>query len=221
MEEKLEYLKAQLMTMIDLVRSQVTLAHQAFLLLDKDYAREVLHYEARVNSLEMSIDRDCEYLLNRHRIQGGRLRFIISALKINIQLERIGDHADMMGRIVLQRDTKFPDDLLQQVQLQEMFHLVIMILNDATQGYNFEDVEVARGVFAKEARLREITARATPILVAYAEQHETDIALYLHLASYIQKMERIAELTKNITEETIYYLGRTVDKHSTKQTGKP
>ena len=88
MEEKLEYLKAQLMTMIDLVRSQVTLAHQAFLLLDKDYAREVLHYEARVNSLEMSIDRDCEYLLNRHRIQGGRLRFIISALKINIQLER-------------------------------------------------------------------------------------------------------------------------------------
>ena len=115
MENKLDYLKAQIMTMMDLVRTQVTKAHKAFMHIDKDLAREVLHYENRVNALELSIDGDCEHLFERSRLRGVELRFALSSLKVNTQLERIGDHADMMGRIVLLLENKYDAALLEEI----------------------------------------------------------------------------------------------------------
>lgn len=206
METKLDHLKAQIMTMMDLVRTQVTKAHKAFVVIDKDLAREVLHYENRVNALEMSIDGDCERLFERTRLRGTDLRFALSSLKVNTQLERIGDHADMMGRIVLLLKLPYSDEILKELRVTDIFHFVILMLNDAAQGFNFEDVNASRKVFAHDAKLREISSKSTPIIVRHAEENPDKFEHFVYLTSYIQKMERIGELTKNIAEETVFYL---------------
>jgi phosphate transport system protein len=219
MDNKLEYLKAQIMGMLDIVRLQITKAHTGFVQHDRDLARDVLHYEVRVNALELSIDRDCESLFMLHRLQGSRLRFVLATLKINTQLERIGDHAEMMGRITLQRQKKFkyPPELLEKLGLQEQFNLVIRMLNDSGQGYNFEDKTFSHHIFAQEARLRELVAASTPHIVQFAQADIANLEQYLLLTSYIQKMERMGELTKNIAEETIFYLDESILRHSDKK----
>jgi phosphate transport system protein len=217
MENKLDHLKAQVMTMMDLVRTQVTKAHKAFTALDSDVAREVLHYENRVNALELSIDGDCERLFERTRLRGVELRFALSSLKVNTQLERIGDHADMMARTVLLLEQPYSEELLNELRITDMFHLVILMLNDASQGFNFEEVNFSRRVFTHDAKLREISIKTTPIIVKYAKENPALFEQFLHLTSYIQKMERIGELTKNIAEETVFYLEQRIVRHKDKR----
>jgi phosphate transport system protein len=202
--------------MMDLVRTQVSKAHLAFENLDRDTAREVMHYENRVNALEMSIDGDCEQLFQHSRLRNVSLRFVLTCLKVNTQLERIGDHADMMARVTLQRQEAYPSTLLEQLQLTPIFYFLIMMLNDAAQGFNFEDANFSRRVFTNDAQLREITSKMMPIIVQYGEGNPKKIQEILLLTSYIQKMERIGELTKNIAEETIFYLEKSVLRHKDK-----
>jgi phosphate transport system protein len=173
----------------------------------------VLHYENRVNALEMSIDGDCEHLFERTRLRGVDLRFALSSLKVNTQLERIGDHADMMGRIVLLLEQPYSDEILKELRVTDIFHFVILMLNDAAQGFNFEDVNASRKVFTHDAKLREISSKSTPIIVKYARENPDNFEHFVHLTSYIQKMERIGELTKNIAEETVFYLEQRVVRH--------
>ena len=87
------------------------------------------------------------------------------------------------------------------------------MLNDAAQGFNFEDVNASRKVFAHDAQLREISNKSTPIIVKYAKENPDNFEQFVHLTSYIQKMERIAELTKNIAEETVFYLEQRMIRH--------
>ncbi|MEY4926873.1 MAG: hypothetical protein RI894_1309, partial [Bacteroidota bacterium] len=167
---------------------------------------EVLHYEVRVNALETSIDKDCEHILKTHRLRDETLRFVLSVLKVNTQCERIGDHAYMMANIVSQLPNSFDRNLVQALQVQEMFNCLVLMLNDAAQGFNFEDTDSARRVMAHDARLREIGSKAVPLIIAQAQKDSENIENYFQLMAYVQKMERMGELTKNIGEETVFYL---------------
>ncbi len=194
------------MTMMDMVRLQLTKSHKAFLEYDLTLVREVLHYELRVNALETSIDKDCERILETHRLRTETLRFVLSVLKVNTQCERIGDHAYMMANIVAQLPNSFDRSLVEALQVQEMFNCLVLMLNDAAQGFNFEDTDSSRRVLAHDARLRAIGAKAVPLIIAQAKKDPEHVEDYFLLVAYVQKMERMGELTKNIGEETIFYL---------------
>lgn len=206
MYQKLDSLKGQLMTMMDMVRLQLTKSHKAFLEHDLALAREVMHFELRINALELSIDSDCEELFAKHRLQHETLRFVLSVLKVNTQCERIGDHANMMAAIVHRLPHSFDVALVEALQVQEMFNCIVLMLNDAAQGFNFEDIDSSRRVLMNELRLRNIAKKAAPLIIEQATKDPENMANYFQLMAYMQKMERMGELTKNIAEETIAYL---------------
>ena len=215
-ENRIEYLKDQIMTMMDLVRLQLGKAYQAFLTGDKDLAGEIIHYENRVNGLELSIDADCETIFNKHHLQGTKLRFILSALKINTQLERIGDHAEISARFVIELHEVLPPELLERAKLNEIWALVMSMISDISQGFNFESGEFSRLVFAKEINLREKVQESINLLMKDAEGSPTELRKYFYLISFIRACERVGELTKNIAEETIFYLDARILRHRDK-----
>ena len=220
LESELQRLKDQVIDMMYLVRNQLLKSKEAFITLDKDLAREIIHYETRVNATELSIDKDCEKILALFNPVAIDLRFVIASLKVNTQLERMGDHAEAMAKYVLVLDKPYEKDLLKDVRFVEMFDTVLSMIDDAIHAFNFENTKLARWVFGKDATVNEINETTPKLIANYAQKHPKKIDKYLLLFSTIKKIERIGDLSKNIAEETIFYTEAKVLKHQKKQNDK-
>src|SRR5882757_8275140 len=106
LEIELKQLKVEIINMWSLVHSQVVKSNVAMVNFDKNLAREVVSREKRVNGVELKIDRDCENIFALLTPVAVDLRFVLAVLKINSNLERIGDIADGICRYVV--DSKAP-----------------------------------------------------------------------------------------------------------------
>lgn len=216
LEAELQRLKDQIIDMMYLVRNQLLKAKEAFINLDKDLAREIIHYETRVNATELSIDKDCEKILALFNPVAIDLRFVIASLKVNTQLERMGDHAEGMSVYVTRLEEAYEADLLKELRFKEMFDTVLSMIDDAIHAFNFENTKLARWVFGKDATANEINRNAAAIISKYAKKNPSKIDKYLLLFSTIKKIERVGDLAKNIAEETIFYTEAKVLKHKKK-----
>src|SRR5690348_2078081 len=99
-ETEIAAIKNEVINMWRLVRSQLMKAYEALITNNKDLAHEVMAMEKRVNALELKIDRDCENIFALHCPVAIDLRFLLAVLKINNNLERIGDIADGIARYI-------------------------------------------------------------------------------------------------------------------------
>src|SRR5436189_1086180 len=100
-------LKQEAVDMFELVITQLSKARAALLNYDKELAREVTFNEKRVNALELKIDKDCENIFALMNPVAIDLRFVLAVLKINSNLERIGDIADGIARYVSESENAF------------------------------------------------------------------------------------------------------------------
>src|SRR5579859_4511979 len=149
-ETELQLLKVEVNNMWALVQSQMTNARLAFLNFDKDLARAVVQKEKRVNGSELKIDRDCENIFALFCPVAIDLRFLLAVLKINSNLERIGDIADGIAKYILSAEAPFKEGLLKGSHILEMYEEAISILEDTQSAFEKEDTILARGVFKKD-----------------------------------------------------------------------
>src|SRR6187549_3428629 len=91
---EIKRLKGEVIEMCELINSQMTKSREAFMKMDREISREVNFNEKRVNALELKIDKDCENIFALFNPVAIDLRFVLAVLKINYNLERIGDIAD-------------------------------------------------------------------------------------------------------------------------------
>ena len=213
LDVELKRLKDESVELFELVISQLRKGRIALLDFDKDLAREVNFNEKRVNALELKIDKDCENIFALFNPVAIDLRFVLAVLKINSNLERIGDIADGIARYVIEADAPFHGDLLKVTRLDEMYTLAIEMLEDVRKCFNEEDTRLARGVFKKDDVLDDINGSANRVVEALIRKEAEHIAPALHIISTIRKLERTGDQVKNIAEEIIFYLEAKVLKH--------
>ena len=199
-----------------LVNSQLVKARTALFNFDKDLAREVILKEKRVNGAELKIDRDCENIFALYSPVAIDLRFLLAVLKINSNLERIGDIAEGIAKYVLEAGTPFTPEILKATQVVEMYNESMIMLEDTEAAFANEDTVIARGVFKKDEFLDNINVNANELIEAYLEDYPKDIDQALYILSIIRKLERVGDQSKNIAEEIIFYLEAKVLKHSNK-----
>src|SRR5476649_2017642 len=120
LENEINALKKELVNMWILVQSQLNKEKDAMVQFDKDLAREVLIKEKRVNSFELKIDRDVENIFALHCPVAIDLRFLLAALKINTNLERIGDIASGVAQYVIESNTYFNKEALESTSIIRM-----------------------------------------------------------------------------------------------------
>jgi phosphate transport system protein len=215
-ETELQLLKVEVAYMWTLVNSQLANARLAFVNFDKDLAREVTQKEKRVNGTELKIDRDCENIFALFCPVAIDLRFLLAVLKINSNLERIGDIADGIAKYVIKADGPFNEKLLQTSRIIQMYDESIIILSDTQAAFEHEDTLLARGVFKKDEFLDNVNLGATNILDKYLKDHPEDTLQALWILSIIRRLERVGDQSKNIAEEIIFYLEAKVLKHKGK-----
>ena len=216
-DSELKALKKSLLEMFSLVSNQLKKSRESLITFDKDLAREVRVNEKRVNSLELNIDRDVENFLALYNPLAGDLRFLIAALKINSNLERIGDIADGIAQFVINIKNKPDNELIECTRLLEMFDTSIEILSDVMVSFDDEDTKIARKVFKKDELLDEINLEANELVAEFIQKHPDKINQSLYTLSTIRKLERVGDQSKNIAEEIIFSIESKVLKHKQKK----
>jgi len=212
-ESELVLLKKEIDEMWTLVYNQLDRAGEAVLTFDRELAQQVLVRERRVNALELKIDSDIEDIIALYNPVAIDLRFVLAMLKINTNLERLGDFAEGIARFVL--NCKEPV-LLKRLRLEEMQRQVLAMLELAKKALQEENQDLATSVFAKDNLLDEINAEATTVLADYIAQHPEAVLPCLNLVSVFRKLERSGDHITNIAEEIVFFIDAKVLKHSGK-----
>jgi phosphate transport system protein len=213
LEIEMGFLKTEVINMWNLVISQVTKARGSMVAFDKDLSREIILKERRVNGAELKIDRDCENIFALLTPVAVDLRFVLAVLKINSNLERIGDIAEGIAKYILSAGNAFKPELLVATKVILMYDEALKILEDTLAAFEKEDTLLARRVFERDEFLDNINQEANELIAAYLKEHPEDLVQGLNILSIIRKLERVGDQSKNISEEIIFYLEAKVLKH--------
>ncbi len=214
-DDELDQLKVDTLGMWTLVQLQLRKGLEALTKLDKDLAREIILSERRVNAYEIKLDTDCENIFALFSPVAVDLRFVLAVLKINTNLERIGDIAEGIARFVVETDDSFDTKLLEITELLLMYEEAIDMLETSKKAFEMEDTKMARSIFKKDEYLDKINFNANEIIANYIRQNLDHTEQALYALSIIRKLERVGDQSKNIAEEIIFYVEAKVLKHKT------
>lgn len=212
-ETELQDAKSEIISMWDLVLLQLTKAKEAMLNFNKDLAREIIAKEKRVNAFELKIDRDCENIFALYCPVAIDLRFLLAVLKINNNLERVGDIAEGIARYIVESPVKYNTEIMEAVEIIKMFEDSISILTDARVAFEFENTLLARTIFSRDDILDDINKKADGNISKFIRNDANLISQSLYILSIIRKLERVGDQSKNIAEEIIFYVEAKVLKH--------
>ena len=216
-ENELSSLRDEVVQMWNLVYSQLQRAKTAVINLDRKAAQQIAVRERRVDAFDLKIDSDVEDYIALYTPVAVDLRFVLAMLKINTDLERIGDYADGIARFVGDVEVDAIDAaLLKDLQLEEMFGIVFDMMEGLQHAFVTENVEEAFTALAQDDMLDKMNRAATTVLVEYARKNPDDVALCLALGGVVRKLERTGDHMTNIAEEIIFYVDAKVLKHAEK-----
>lgn len=210
---ELKRLKSDLTEMWNLVISQMEKTKLALETFDENLANEVAANEKRVDAFELKLDMDCENILALFNPLANDLRFVLSVLKINYNLERIGDYAKGISGYVKRAQGPFSEELLRETHIISMFEIAIDMLKCTLQSFETETNQQAISVFTKDEYLDQVNKDANRIVAEIIKRNPENIEDTLQLLSFIRKLERVGDQTQNIAEEIVFYLEAKVLKH--------
>ena len=213
LDEELKQLKDETTTMWNLIILQLKKTQEALVTFDKDLAREVIANEKRVNGMELKIDRDCENIFALFNPVAVDLRFVLSVLKTNNNLERTGDIAEGIAKFIVNANHSFDEKLLAQTETLVMFEEATDILQDVLTAFTNEDTKLARSIFQRDEFLDQINIKANSVVADYIRKNPDNLEQGLYILSTIRKLERVGDQCKNIAEEIIFYVEAKVLKH--------
>ena len=197
-----------------LVINQMEKARIALLNGDHDLAREVRMNEKRVDAFELKIDIDSESTLMLKNPVAIDLRFILSVLKINYNLERVGDYANSIAKVAGNSSGPMPENILQATHIPEMFFTAQSMLQESLDAFEKADRSRVNQLFGKDEKLDKINVKANTIIYNLIQDDPANTMISLEALSVIRKLERTGDHILNIAEELIYYFDASIIKHS-------
>ncbi|GBC83926.1 Phosphate-specific transport system accessory protein PhoU [bacterium HR11] len=208
---RLRELRERLLYMARLVREMVEASVEGLRRQDPRRLDWVLQTEETVNRLEIEIDERCATVLALHQPEARDLRTILMVLKINNDLERIGDHAvNIVGhaRALLSQPPVKP-----LVDIPRMQELACQMLDLALDAFIYGKEDQARRVCRMDDLVDHLRDQVIRELLTYMMQNPAVIDQALRLILISRDLERVADLSTNIAEDVVYMVTGTVVKH--------
>ena len=212
-DQEMQELKEELLAMWDLVIRQLKYTERALLNDEKNRAFEVQEREKRVNAFELSLDRRVEQFVARFQPVVADLRFALTALKINSNLERIGDITCGIAEFITDMDQDYNPEIVKALGADQMLLVAIEMIKDLREAYHMEDSQLARTIFKRDVILNEINNKGSYQALDCLKKYKDQKRQVLHVLSIVRKLERLGDQSKNIAEEIIFFLEADVVKH--------
>ena len=196
-------LKNDILAMGGLVESQLSLALNALLEKNTEKALQVIKRDNEVNALELKIDQECARILARRQPAASDLRLVLAVIKINMDLERVGDEA---AKIARQAKVIVENSLLdsQFVNLRLMGKQIIDTLRLALDALARSDAQLALEIVAGDSSIDVVYAQAMEVVVKTMRADESIIPVMLNELWALKALERIGDHASNIGEHVIY-----------------
>ena len=210
-QEELEQLKARLLAMGGLAEDRVRTAMRALVESDHAAIECVLGGDEAINQLHVEIDDRCIKLLALHQPMAVDLRAIVSAVKINNDLERVGDLAVNIGEAGARYMTHQPVKPL--VDIPRMAVIAQEMLRDALDAYVRRDVSMAAAVLDRDDELDDLKTKVFRELLGYMERDKGTVAASLDLILISRHLERIGDHATNIAEDVIFMVSARDIRH--------
>jgi len=219
MIDRLGQLRGKVLTMANLVEKALDGSVRVLACQDELEARRVLDYEDAINTLEVETDQLATELLALNQPVAKDLRFITAAIKINSDLERMGDLAVNIARSSIRGDHRPMD--IDTTEIPEMARRVQAMVRDAVQSFESSDDERAKRVLVSDDGVDEIKNRMFAQLVHGIEADATVASVNVDLIFVAHSLERIADHATNIAEDVLFFVkGLDVRHHRTSIDGK-
>ena len=213
-DERLAHLEQRLLAMSHAVERQVDDAVSMAIGTGDATLDDILAADRAVDGEEVGIEEECIELLALHQPMAGDLRLLVAILKVNSDLERIGDHAVNIGEaaVRLQASTERPP---RPVELFEMSRIARGMLRQALDALVHRNADEARAVMAQDDRVDGLHESVFRIMLTHMLEGSLTACLQVILIS--RNIERIADLATNIAEDTIFMVRGTTVRHGAGQ----
>lgn len=213
LQRDLDALKKEILQLGNLVETAINTAIQALNNRESTLADRVMVLEQEINDKEVHIEEECLKILALHQPVAVDLRFIVVVLKVNNDLERMGDFAQNIAKRAIRLSRLEPIPMFQGFT-SELPVLVRSMVRKSLDALVMLDVSLARAVINMDDRVDEINRRMYEEVHAtiHKDVRHTDVAM--NLLSTSRYMERIADLSTNIAEDVVFMVEGRVVRHA-------
>ncbi len=200
---ELEALRSHMLAMGGKVEQQLTSALDALVKMDSNEAELIVSRDSEVNQMEMAIDDECATLLARRQPTASDLRLVIATIKVNRDLERIGDEAAKIAK----QAVKLSEEGISQSNFIEIRHIgarVAIMLRQALDAFARLDVSQAVEVVKGDVEVDMEYDTAMRSLVTFMVEDPRNIGAILNEMWALRSLERIGDHACNIAEHVVY-----------------
>jgi phosphate transport system protein len=208
---ELMQLKEELLSMAAKVETQIRQSIEALRKKDADAAKTIFRLDKEIDRMEIEIEEEAIALIARHQPAAGDLRFLIGVIKINNDLERIGDHGVNIAQSAIALASQ--PDVKPLIDIPRMAELAVSMLRDSLDSFISSNPEKARDVCTRDDQVDSLKRQVLEELSTIMMEKPDTIARGMDLILISRNLERIADLATNISEDTIYICQAKVIKH--------
>jgi len=212
LQKEIEQLKKNLLTMGAVVEDMVYLATKSIVKRDARMAQEIITRDLEVDEMEVEIEEECLKILALHQPVAIDLRFIIAVLKINSDLERVGDLAVNIAERSLFLSGQ--EEVCLAFDISAMAEKVESMLTRSIDSLVNLDVPLAYRVRKDDDRVDAINREMYEKVKSELAVHPAAANCLLHLLSVGRHLERVADHATNIAEDVIYLVDAEIIRHS-------
>jgi len=184
---------------------------KAYLENNRQLAYMIILRDQHIDEKEKEIDRLCLEFLIRQQPVAGPLRFAYSTIRINLEIERIGDYAESIARQILKLH-KSPNYHLKD-QITELAYLSIDMFHDSIQAFIKQDIEQARNAKEVEVTVDALRTELNNQLIKMFKENDCSYDSVAPLLTIISKFERVSDQARNICNEILYMCTGEMTKH--------
>ena len=212
LQRDVERLRAKVREMAALAEGSLHASMAAVVQKNRKLAYSVILRDQRIDELEKEIDRLCLEFIVRQQPVAGTLRFAYAVIKINSELERVGDYAESMARqglTLMDLGADVPVD-----RLREIAGKAIPMLHGAVEAFVSQEPELAKRTMESEEIVDRLRHNFSSVLVELIQQGKLQIEALFPLQNMANRLERVADQARSICQETLYMCTGEYSKHT-------
>lgn len=195
-------LKNDVLSMAAKTRHNLERAIQALLERDAELANSVIADDDDVDELERVIDKAGMELLVKYHPMASDLRFVVSSMKISMNLERISDHATNIAKRA--KKVIATPELIDVTLVEPVYTLADELLRDAISSFSDGNGALGASLHTRDKELDKLYKAATSQFGTRIEDTEGRSQEYVHLIFIVRSLERVGDLASNIGEDSVY-----------------
>jgi phosphate transport system protein len=211
LQREIDKIKAELLSLCTLVENQVQMAIGALFDRNHQRAQEVENGDKEVDQREIEVEENCLKTLALHQPVARDLRLIVAALKINNDLERIGDLAVNIAHKAAALSSEPALEI--SADIGGMWQKTRTMLHDSLMALVNLDARLAREVCTRDDEVDQIKREARLVVEETVRQNPERVKPLLRLLAVFRNLERIADCATNIAEDVIYMVEGKIIRH--------